>query len=99
MKRLIAACALVLVAPAVHAQSERATLAGVVKDASGAVLQNATVTVTNVATNVTTKVKTTNTGTYLVVNLVSGQYLVEAESSGLQKQSQVVILETGQRGG
>ncbi len=37
MKRLIAACALLLVAVMAHAQVDRATLSGVVKDASGAV--------------------------------------------------------------
>ncbi len=99
MKRLIAACALLLAAVTAHAQVDRATLSGVVKDASGAVIQGGTVTVTHVATNVATKVKTTTAGSYQVVNLVPGKYRVEAEAPGFQKSFQSVILEVGQRGG
>jgi hypothetical protein len=86
------------IAPAVQAQIDRASLAGTVKDSAGGVLQGATVTVTNIATNVASKATTSSSGTFLVVNLQSGQYLVEAEAQGLQKAVQSVILEIGQRG-
>lgn len=99
MKRVIRAIMAVLfVASVAAAQVDRATLSGTVKDASGAVLAGASVTVTNIATKVATQVKTTNSGNYLVVNLASGQYLVEAEAPGLQKAIQSVIVEVGQRG-
>ena len=98
MKRLIAACALLLAAVTAHAQVDRATLSGAVKDASGAVIQGATVTVTLVATNGATRVKANSEGNYLAFNLVPGTYRVEAEAQGFQKASQTVILETGQRG-
>jgi hypothetical protein len=99
MKRvLIAALALLCAAPAAMAQVDRATLSGTVKDSAGGVLAGATITVTNVATNVASKATTSNSGSYLVVNLQSGQYLVEAEAKGLQKAVQSVILEIGQRG-
>ena len=99
MKRVLAAVmALLCSAPAVQAQIDRASLAGTVKDSAGGVLQGATVTVTNVATNVASKATTSSSGTFLVVNLQSGQYLVEAEAQGLQKAVQSVILEIGQRG-
>jgi hypothetical protein len=99
MKQVLGAIvALLGVASAGYAQVDRATLSGTVKDPSGAVLAGATVTVTHVATNVATRVKTTNTGNYVVVNLSSGQYLVEAEAAGLQKAVQSVILEVGLRG-
>ena len=99
MKRVLCGViALMCVAPAAHAQVDRATLSGTVKDASGGVLAGASVTVTNIATNVATKVKTTSTGNYVVVNLGSGQYLVEAEASGLQKAVHSIILQVGQRG-
>lgn len=98
MKRVIRAImALLFVASVAHAQVDRATLSGVVKDASGAVLVNAAVTVTNLATNVASKVKTSSSGNYQVLNLAPGQYLVEAESSGLQKSALSVVLEVGQR--
>lgn len=98
MKRFLTALmALFLAAPVAWAQVDRATLSGTLKDASGGVLAGATVTVTNIATNVAAKATTSSTGTYLVVNLASGQYLVEGEASGLQKAVQSVILSVGQR--
>ena len=99
MKRVLAAVlGLLCIAPAVQAQIDRASLAGTVKDSAGGVLPGATVTVTNIATNVAAKATTSSSGTFLVVNLQSGQYLVEAEAQGLQKAVQSVILEIGQRG-
>ncbi len=99
MKRvLIAVMAMLCIVPAVQAQVDRATLSGTVKDTGGGVLAGATVTVTNVATNVAAKTTTSSTGNFLVVNLQSGQYLVEAEAPGLQKSVQSIILEIGQRG-
>ena len=53
MKRiLVAVMAMLCIVPAVQAQVDRATLSGTVKDTAGGVLTGATVTVTNVATNV-----------------------------------------------
>lgn len=99
MKRfLVAVLALLCAVPAVQAQIDRATLFGTVKDSAGGVLAGASVTVTNLATNVASKTTTSNTGAYLVVNLQSGQYLVEAEAKGLQKSVTSVVLEIGQRG-
>ncbi len=99
MKRLVASGALLLgLSATAHAQVDRATLSGVVKDSTGAVISGASVTVTNVATNVATRVTTTSTGNYLAVNLAPGTYLVEAEATGFQKTAQSVILEVGQRG-
>jgi len=99
MKRFFAGCSLLLFATVAHAQVDRATLAGSVKDSTGAVISAGTVTATHLATNGANKVKTTSTGNYLVVNLVPGEYVVEAEASGFQKSVQSVILEVGQRGG
>src|SRR3954469_11326174 len=80
----------------VQAQVDRASLTGTVKDSSGAVVPGATVTLTGPQAPSTT---TTNTeGTYLVLSLIPGRYVVAAELSGFQKSSQNVILEIGQRG-
>jgi hypothetical protein len=98
MKRLLfAVMALLCIAPAVQAQVDRATLSGTVKDTAGGVLAGATVTVSNVATNVASTTTTSSSGAYLVVNLRPGQYLIEAEAKGLQKSVQSVILQIGQR--
>jgi hypothetical protein len=93
-----AALVAVLVAASAFAQVDRATVSGVVRDSQGAVIAAGTVVVTNLATNVVTKVQTNGAGAYQVVNLAPGQYLIEAEAAGLQKGVQSVILETGQRG-
>ena len=84
-------------APNASAQVDRATLSGVVRDTGGGVVPGATVTVTNLATNVGTTQQTTETGGYQSVNLVPGRYQIEVELSGFKKSSQVVTLEVGQR--
>jgi hypothetical protein len=84
-------------AASARAQVDRATLSGVVRDQTGAVVPNASVAVTNGATNVASRLKTNAEGAYLAVNLVPGRYLVEVEASGFEKRSDAVILEVGQR--
>src|SRR5215468_241712 len=99
MKRLTPACAIALgLAVTAHAQVDRASLSGTIKDAQGALVGGSTVDITNVATNAATHVKSNNEGNYLAVNLVPGTYRVDVEAQGFQKASQLVILETGQRG-
>jgi len=83
--------------PLAFAQVDRATLTGVVKDSTGGVVPGATVTVTNLATNLETHQQTTETGSYQVVNLNPGRYRIDAELSGFKKFSQVITLEVGQR--
>ncbi|MBY0495099.1 MAG: carboxypeptidase regulatory-like domain-containing protein [Cyanobacteria bacterium] len=92
----VLAALLVCAAPAL-AQVDRATLTGVVRDASDAVLPNAKVTVTSLATGVSSAATTSNAGVYLVVNLMPGEYLVQAEATGFQRYEQVVSLELGAR--
>ena len=89
---------LALLSGVAHAQIDRATLGGTVKDAQGGVLPGVTVSVTNIETNVSIQALTTSTGGYLVTDLRSGRYRIEAELSGFKKGVQTVILEIGQRG-
>ena len=99
MKRatLVAALFVALLPASVFAQVDRATLSGVVTGADGALLPGATVAVTNLATNVVTRQTTTETGSYLIVNLIPGKYQIDVELSGFKKSSQIVTLEVGQR--
>ena len=99
MKRFaLVAALLALAAPcAVFAQVDRATVSGLVKDSGGAVVPGASVTATNLATNVASQQTTTETGSYLLVNLIPGQYRIDVELSGFKKRSQTVTLEVGQR--
>jgi hypothetical protein len=99
MKRFaLVAMLLALATPrAVFAQVDRATVSGLVKDSGGAVVPGASVTATNLATNVASQQTTTETGSYLLVNLIPGQYRIDVELSGFKKRSQTVTLEVGQR--
>ena len=57
-------------------------ISGVVTDESGASVPEAKVTVTNVATNVSTISVTTSAGTYTVTDLNPGTYQVKVEKAG-----------------
>ena len=89
--------AFLLHATAAWAQVDRATLTGIVKDPSDAVIPQAQITLTNLATNVVAKATTNNDGTYLVVNLLPGEYLVQAEMTGFQRFEQTIALAIGSR--
>ena len=72
-------------APAVRAQSTYGGVVGVLTDATKAVVPGATVTLTEVQTNV---VRATTPGTrraYEFLNLVQGRYKVEAQMAGFPK--------------
>src|SRR5687767_6777619 len=97
VQRAFVMMAALLLAGAASAQVDRATLTGVVRDASGGVLPKARVIVTSLATGVATTATTSNEGVYLVVNLMPGDYLVQAEAAGFQRFEQTVNLELGAR--
>jgi outer membrane receptor protein involved in Fe transport len=84
-------------ATAAWAQVDRATLTGIVRDPSDAVIPQAQITLTNLATNVVARAMTNNDGTYLVVNLLPGEYLVQAEMTGFQRFEQTIALAIGSR--
>ena len=67
------------------AQQETATITGHVSDASGAGVPKATVTVTNVETNISTKTETDERGFYVIPSLRPGAYTVTAEGTGFPK--------------
>ncbi|HEV2387738.1 MAG TPA: TonB-dependent receptor [Candidatus Acidoferrales bacterium] len=64
-------------------QGVSAEIDGTVRDASGAVLPNATVTLRNVATGIVVSTKTDSSGGYHFLALQPGQYSVRAEASGM----------------
>src|SRR5664279_1176972 len=57
-------------------------ITGEVKDPSGAVMPNASITVTNTATNVTRSTVTNNAGVYSFPDLVPGAYAVKVTAPG-----------------
>jgi hypothetical protein len=64
------------------AQSNMATLTGRVEDPQGAVINNAKVTATNVATGSAHTANTTGAGLYTIPDLTPGTYDVKAEAKG-----------------
>ncbi len=80
----------------IAAQGIRATVTGRVTDTSGAVVPNATVTITNTGTNETRKVQTNDEGEYTIPQLPPGDYSLSVEQAGFKKTVQRFALETGQ---
>jgi len=80
------ALALLLSAAMLHAQGGAAgTILGTVMDSSGAVVPNASVAVTNDATNLTSHTQTSATGNYTVPYLNPGVYRVTVQAAGFQE--------------
>ena len=66
------------------AQIQNATFTGTVTDPSGAVIPGATVTITNVGTNLTATVDTDSGGLYRAAELPVGSYKIEVSASGFK---------------
>jgi len=77
----------ILVAIPVLAQERFGTVAGVVKDPSGAVLPDVTVSLKHKDTNRTLTAKTTGSGYYTVGDAEPGRYSVTFEKTGFTRQS------------
>src|SRR5579872_5993065 len=67
-----------------HGQGTAGAIVGTVKDPSGAVIADASVTVKNVATNASRKVQTNTAGDYSVPLLPPGEYEVTVEQPGFR---------------
>ena len=83
MKR-IAVLFLLFVSASVFAQEFRATLSGRVTDATGAVIPNAKIVVTNTDTGVKVALATDKSGQYAAPFLLPGTYSVTGSASGFQ---------------
>src|SRR5882757_8020336 len=66
-------------------QFDNGSITGTLHDSNGAVIVCATVTIRNLATAVTTILKTNDDGNYQALALIPGTYLVEAEAQGFGK--------------
>ncbi len=79
---LLALAALILLATPAWAQFETATVVGVVKDSTGAVVPAAKVTLTNTQTGVTAERASDDNGAYEFFNVRIGAYVITAEKAG-----------------
>jgi hypothetical protein len=84
-----------LVATGAMAQQETGRITGTVKDQSGAVVPGAAVTITNVATNAQRTTITGRDGTYVVTNLLPGNFSVTAAMTGFNTTKKTVNLTVG----
>jgi hypothetical protein len=90
--------ALFTCAAALLAQSNVASLTGIVTDSTGAVHTSAAVTITNMGTGIVTKTVTNEQGIFLAPSLQPGVYRVEISASGFKSyQVPSILLEAGQR--
>src|SRR5215813_2934097 len=93
---LLATLMTLLASAAVLGQTTTATLSGVVKDASGALVPSVKVTARNASTGATRDATTDSEGRYNLTNLNPGQYDVRAERAGFKTAAQSgVILTVG----
>src|SRR5215831_11198876 len=84
MRRLLVFCSLLLIcclSIMAVAQNNMASLTGRVEDPQGAVIPNAKVTATNVATGTGQSANTTGAGLYTIPNLTPGTYDVRVEAA------------------
>src|SRR5262247_891800 len=82
--------------PLALGQTTTATLTGAIRDASGAVVPEAKISVTNADTGATRETTTDSEGRYSLTNLGPGQYEVRAERAGFKTAAQSgVILTVG----
>ncbi len=82
---LAAAAAALAMAGTASAQSELATITGMVTDATGALVSGAAIEVTLEATNASRQVVTNEAGLYFVAGLKPGVYTVAASHPGFKK--------------
>jgi hypothetical protein len=88
---------LLLASALLQAQSFEATVVGTVKDAHGAAIVGATVTITEDATGHTQSIKTNGQGDYTLLQLRPASYTITFEANGFKTYAQKnLVLETSQ---
>lgn len=80
----LALAVLIAIAPSAHAQISTATVNGTVRDATGAVVPGAEVSISNVETGVEQQAESNSAGVYRFSNLQPGLYTLSCASSGFQ---------------
>src|ERR1700735_4001195 len=82
----------VLIGHCLYAQVSSGTITGQITDSSGAIMPNVQVRVTRVDTNVIRDLITDSAGIFVALNLLPGNYRVDATESGFQQQSKVGLV-------
>src|SRR5690349_7176348 len=93
-KSAIICGALILLGPTAFSQARISSIQGVVKDPGGALVPNATITVTQPVTGYRQTTQTDAQGSFKLVNLPFNTYKVRAEAAGFQPAEESIDLET-----
>lgn len=95
--RLLPVLLVFFAATALLAQTEKATLRGVVTDPTGAVVPQTAITVTEIATNIERQTTSDANGNYEVPDLKPGTYRVKADKAGFRTHlAESLLLDAGQ---
>ncbi|MFN0102272.1 MAG: TonB-dependent receptor domain-containing protein [Bryobacteraceae bacterium] len=78
-------CFVLLLTPALLAQTQTASLRGVVQDSSGAVLPSAQLTLTNIDQNRPWTAASNESGAYVFFQIPPGNYRLQVEAKGFKK--------------
>jgi hypothetical protein len=92
MMTALALCLCLFASGALAQTTGSATLRGAVKDANGAVLANASVTLVNEATKFERKTNTNREGIYVFSSVPPGTYKVSVENTGFKKGEQTGLI-------
>src|SRR6266849_5097370 len=84
-----------LTAGIISGQAPTGTIAGVVRDPSGAVISDAQVQAVNVATGLQRTSAASGQGNYSLPALLAGEYQISAEAAGFQRIIRSVTVEVG----
>ena len=98
---LVLICLLLVLALACsqgRAQSTQGAVVGSVTDAGGAVVPNATVTLTNTDEGTTRVAKTNGVGDYRFLDAKAGNYSIQVEAQGFDKWSVAQVVAEGAPG-
>ena len=95
--RLFAAIAILALSAFAFGQAETGVITGTVMDPTGAVVQGATVTATNLGTQAKRSVTTNQDGLYSLAALLPGQYQVEVTSPNFASFRQTIVVTVGSR--
>jgi hypothetical protein len=79
------------------AQTQFATIYGRVSDKTGAVMNDATVTLTNTDTQTSQTMRTSNEGTYILANVAPGNYLLAVQKESFSKSQKKLTVTVADR--
>ena len=89
---------LFVAALSIGAAAQEATIVGTVMDSSGAVVPNATITITNIATGQSRKMQSNDVAQYVATALPIGNYDIKAQATGFNLADTTgVVLNVGDR--